>query len=186
MKYKIQTKHLCVIALAIVINLIGSQIALAFRLPIYLDSMGTMLIAAIYGPFLGAIPSLVSGFILGITIDIYSLYYAPVGILLGLLTGWICKSKNNHIAWIAWATFLITIPTSIVGSFITANLFGGITSSGSTYLVQLLAKTPLGLTASCFLVQVITDYIDRFVTLVLVLLFIKKIPDTMLQKLKSK
>ena len=50
---------------------------------------------------------------------------------------------------------------TIISSCITAFLFGGITSSGSTVLVQLLAKTPLGMVGSCFVVQFITDYIDR-------------------------
>ena len=52
-------------------------------------------------------------------------------------------------------------PIYIISSCITAFLFGGITSSGSTVLVQLLAKTPLGMVGSCFVVQFITDYIDR-------------------------
>ena len=48
-----------------------------------------------------------------------------------------------------------------------AFLFGGITSSGSSILVQLLAKTPLGMVGSCFAVQFITDYIDRILCLAL-------------------
>jgi energy-coupling factor transport system substrate-specific component len=56
-------------------------------------------------------------------------------------------------------------------------LFGGITSSGSTILVQLLAKTPLGLTASVFVVQFITDYIDRFISLILVIRILGMLPE---------
>ena len=59
------------------------------------------------------------------------------------------------------AALVITLPSTIISSCITAFLFGGITSSGSTVLVQLLAKTPLGMVGSCFAVQFITDYIDR-------------------------
>ena len=43
------------------------------------------------------------------------------------------------------AALVITLPSTIVSSCITAFLFGGITSSGSTVLVQLLAKTPMGM-----------------------------------------
>ena len=38
---KLGTYQICLIALAIVMNVIGGQIALALRLPIYLDSIGT-------------------------------------------------------------------------------------------------------------------------------------------------
>ena len=60
---------------------------------------------------------------------------------------------------------------------ITAYLFGGITSSGSSALVQLLAHTPLGLTVSCFIVQVITDYFDRIVAFLVVLVLKKRLPN---------
>ena len=39
---KLGTYQICLIALAIVMNVIGGQIALALRLPIYLDSIGTI------------------------------------------------------------------------------------------------------------------------------------------------
>ena len=43
---KLGTYQICLIALAIVMNVIGGQIALALRLPIYLDSIGTIMIGA--------------------------------------------------------------------------------------------------------------------------------------------
>ena len=71
------------------------------------------------------------------------------------------------------------MPGTIVSSVICSVLFGGITSSGSTILVQLLAKTPLGMTASVFVVQIVTDYIDRLVSVFLVCSLMKAIPYEM-------
>jgi energy-coupling factor transport system substrate-specific component len=71
---------------------------------------------------------------------------------------------------------MITIPGTIVSSIITAVLFGGITSSGSTIIVQLLNKAGLGLTASVFVVQIMTDYLDRILSLVLVAFLLRMIP----------
>ncbi len=182
MKHKITTYHLCLIALAVVINLVGGQIALILRLPIYLDSIGTILIAAVYG----MIPNVLSGLVLGMTSDIYSLYYAPVGILFGFLTGLAWQKKSDKLWWIFAAALIVTIPSSLVSSLITAGLFGGITSSGSSVIVQLLAKTPLGLTLSCFIVQVCTDYLDRVIGFGIVNALMKKLPAPMLDKLKRK
>ena len=64
---------ICLIAFAVVINIVGGNIALWLHLPIYLDSMGTILIAILLGPFYGMLPSVLSGFIFGLTTDIYSL-----------------------------------------------------------------------------------------------------------------
>ena len=177
MKQKLTAYHLSMIAFSVVLNLIGGQLALLLRLPIYLDSIGTIFSAALLGPFYGMFPSLLSGVILGMTSDIYSLYYAPVGILFGFPVGLVWKRRTDKIWWPFAAALITTIPASFVSSCITAYLFGGITSSGSTILVQLLAKTPLALTMSCFVVQVITDYLDRILGFFIVMLFLKNMPD---------
>ena len=79
----ISVRKMCVIALAIVLNVIGGHIALLFHLPIYLDSIGTIMIAMLYGPVYGMLPPLLYGLVMGFSIDIYSLYYMPVGMFLG-------------------------------------------------------------------------------------------------------
>lgn len=168
MKTKLSVYHLCLIAFAIVLNLVGAQIALLLHLPIYLDSIGTCFIAAVLGPFYALLPGLLSALINGMLGDMYAFYYAPVTLLLGILYGYGWKYCTKQKGQLLLAALFITIPTSLLSACITAYLFGGITSSGSTLLVQLLAHTPLGLTISCFIVQFITDYIDRLLTLVLV------------------
>ena len=162
---KMTTYKICLIAFAICINFIGGQIALLLKLPIYLDSIGTVFVAATLGPFYGMLPNLLSGLLMGMTVDVYSLYYAPVGIVLGFVTGLVYRKWQPKNWNIIPAAILITLPSTIISSCITAFLFGGITSSGSTILVQILSRTPLGLVGSCFVVQFITDYIDRLICL---------------------
>lgn len=184
-KSKISAFKICTVALAVVINLIGGQLALLLKLPIYLDSIGTFFIGATLGPVYGMLPNLLSGIIFGMTTDIYSLYYAPVGILLGLVTGLVYKKFHPTKWWILLAALIITIPTTIVSSCITAGLFGGITSSGSSIFVQILSKTPLGLVGSCFVVQFITDYADRVISLYIVALIMKALPHSIKEKYYS-
>ena len=180
----ISAYKICLVALAVCINMVGGQFALMLKLPIYLDSIGTFLVGATLGPLYGMLPNLLSGIIFGMTTDIYSLYYAPVGILLGLMTGLVCK-KHMPKGWkILLAALIITIPTTIVSASITAILFGGITSSGSTILVQLLAKTPIGLTGACFVVQFITDYADRIISLFVVAALMRALPASIKEKLR--
>ena len=67
--------------------------------------------------------------------------------------------------WIFLKGLGVSVPGTIMSAVINAVLFGGVTSSGSTVIVQLLARTPLGLTGSIFAVQFLTDYIDRCVSI---------------------
>lgn len=172
----ISAKKLSIIALAIALNVVGGQIALLLHLPVYLDSIGTILIAVIYGPFYGILPPLLYGMVMGFTLDIYSLYFMPVGIILGLTTGIVSRALNLRGRLIVPGALIITIPGTITSALITALLFGGITSSGSTVIVQILNKAGLGLTASVFIVQILTDFLDRLLSLTLVAALLRAIP----------
>lgn len=180
---KISVHKITLIALAIVINIVGSYIALGLHLPIYLDSMGTIMTAILLGPFYGLFPGVLSALVTGMTSDIYAFYYMPVGIVLGVMTGFVFQKNKSNKLFVK--SFCISVPASLISACITANVFGGITSSGSTMLVQLLAKTPLGLTLSCLIVQFFTDYFDRLLSLWLVFSVIKKLPDSLTNKLKN-
>lgn len=186
MRKKISAFQICLIAMAVCINVAGGQLALLLHLPVYLDSIGTILTGALLGPFLGMLPNLLSGLLMGLTTDIYALYFAPVGMLTGFLTGLVCRKGMLQKKQLFLAAGLITVPGTVASSLICAKIFGGITSSGSAILVQLLAKTPLGMTASVFLVQILTDYLDRLLSLWMVALMIKALPADMKQRWRKK
>ena len=171
---KFSTNKLCILALCSVINLIGGQIALLLRLPIYLDSFGTVFAAAVMGPFYGMIPGIVSNLIGGVTTDIYALYYLPVQMITGCMAGFVFRKMPPHdgkdLGKILFGT--------LVSSSITAIVFGGITSSGSTLLVQLFHHLGLGLTASVCMVQGLTDYADRAIVLALTAVLLALLPSS--------
>ena len=173
-KIKLTTTAVCFLALAAALNLVGGFIALSLRLPIYLDSIGTMLAATLLGPICGMLPGLVSGF----TSDIYALYYIPVQLITGILTGIVFRKMQPRKLQLIPAAALISIPGTVVSSTITAVVFGGITSSGSTILVQLLSHAGLSMTASVCVVQALTDYADRVLSLMLTVAVMAAIPSS--------
>lgn len=172
---KFTTAKIAMIAMAICINYIGGQLALALHLPIYLDSIGTILIGAMFGPAFGVLPPMISGILMAFTGDIYSLYFAPVGMILGLTAGFVLKRIHSVGFMLLLSAFLITLPGTVVCAIINAILFGGVTSSGSSAIVAALSHTPLGLTGAIFVVQIFTDYLDRVISLALVMIVLRKV-----------
>ena len=172
---KFTTAKIAMIAMAICINYIGGQLALALHLPIYLDSIGTILIGAMFGPAFGVLPPMITGILMAFTGDIYSLYFAPVGMILGLTAGFVLKRIHSVGFMLLLSAFLITLPGTIVCAIINAILFGGVTSSGSSAIVAALSHTPLGLTGAIFVVQIFTDYLDRVISLALVMIVLRKL-----------
>lgn len=177
MKQKRMALSICLVAMGICINYVGGQLALMMKLPIYLDSIGTILVSSLLGPIYGMLTPFISGVMMAFTGDIYSLYFAPVGMILGLVSGFVLKKIQKIGLSLLLVTLIITIPGTVVCSIINAILFDGVTSSGSTVLVQFLRNTPLGITGAIFVVQVITDYLDRFISLTLVMMVRKRISN---------
>lgn len=155
------------ISIAIAINLIGANLALFLRLPIYLDTIGTLLIAVILGPWYAASTAFLSALINWMTTDIFSLYYSPIAIVVAIITGILIK-RNCKPSSLLWKSLIISLPGTIIASVITVILFKGITSSGSSIIAQFLHGIGLDMTSSLILVQVGTDYIDRLISLILV------------------
>ena len=164
-------------ALCIVINFVGAYIALVLRLPIYLDSIGTILSAALLGPFFGVLSACLSSFLSGITSDVYALYFMPVGIMTGWLAGLLFRTHWFQKKKLPLGILFLTVPGTIVGACITAFLFDGITSSGSSILLQILNHMGLSMVASAFIVQFLTDYTDRLISVIIVILISSRLGD---------
>ena len=170
-------------SIAIVINILGGFIAIALKLPIFIDTIGTFLIAFLFGPISGAITGLTTSLINGFTFDPYSLYFFPVQIIIGLTAG-LCYKKGLFKGKLIPIGILIsTIAGSLVASLISAYVFGGITSSGTSFIVMYLKNVGVNVVASVFSTQILFDLLDKTATLLIVLMLIKSLPNNMKEKI---
>ena len=101
----------------------------------------------------------------------------------GIMSGLVFRKLSVKRVKVLVAAAMITVPGTVVSSIINAVLFGGVTSSGSSILVQLLSHTPLGLTGSIFAVQFLTDYLDRCIAVFVVSVFVTMLSGEMKQRL---
>ena len=79
-------------AVAIAINIAVGSIIFALRLPIYLDSIGTVLVGALAGPWAGALTGILSNLIWSILpipggASPTAAFFAPVAGVIGLMAG---------------------------------------------------------------------------------------------------
>ena len=170
------TRNLCWIALCVAINLVGSKIAYYARIPIYLDSIGTILGSALLGPFWGILASTVAGLVSGVMGDMYAIYFLPGAMFTGLFAGLVMHNKKNTLLNGIWKAAVISVPCSIVIAIINYYLFGGVSSSSSSYNVLLISRSGiLSLSQSITVVQLITDYLDKLVAVSLVVLTLPKV-----------
>ena len=86
------TAILSLMAVAIAINIAVGSIVYALRLPIYLDSIGTVLVGALAGPWAGALTGILSNLIWSILpipggASPTAAFFAPVAGVIGLMAG---------------------------------------------------------------------------------------------------
>ncbi|MHC1749276.1 MAG: ECF transporter S component [Cellulosilyticaceae bacterium] len=175
-KTKLDVYTITLVGFGMALNVVGAFIALNLRLPIYMDSIGTILVACLLGPQYGILTGIGGSIVSGITFDIYSLYMAPVQISTGFMTGWLYQKGWLSGRKTLLGTFGVAIPTAMLSGIIAAVVFGGITSSGSSYVVQMLIAMGIPDVVSVFIIQIWTDYLDKYVAILLIGITIKRLP----------
>jgi hypothetical protein len=122
------TAVLTLMPVAIAINIAVGSIAFALRLPIYLDSIGTVLVGALAGPWAGALTGILSNLIWSILpipggAGPVAAFFAPVAGVIGLMAGF----------WANRGVFQIRTDDARVGGFLA--LATGILGAGIAFLV---------------------------------------------------
>lgn len=171
------------IPIGVAVNFVGGQIALLLKLPIYLDSIGTILVGAICGGLPGALVGLLSNAINSITSP-PTFGFAILNIAFGLLAGYFGRLGFFRV-W--WKALLTSIPFAFIGGFfgalITIWIFGGLAVGGGAIVVGALTAMGMDLSTANFVAQIPMDILDKVPTVLIVYLIIKGIPKRLLVKL---
>lgn len=174
---------LLLIPICIATNIVGGQVAHSLKLPIFLDVIGTILAGALAGPVVGAATGLVSSVINSIADPIF-MPYALVAMAVGLVAGFLSrKAMFADIKKIILSIVIITAVSLIVTAPITAYIFGGISSSGSSFFTALLLASGQELMPAVLLSQLPLELIDKALSTVLAVFIISRLPERYLIKL---
>lgn len=153
---------------AIAINVAIGQIVVLLRLPLYLDSIGTVLVGAICGPIAGLLTGMLSNIIWGLAIDPNALPWFPVAGVIGLVAG-LCANAGLFKSWwkVVVTGFLIALGAVISGTPISVYLYGGITASGSAFITAFLLQTGQDIVSAVLSTNFLIEPIDKISTALL-------------------
>lgn len=179
------TQKLTLMGICVALNILGAFIALVLRIPLLLDSIGTIMVAAFLGPVYAVTTGLVSSIVSGITYDIYSLYFAPVQIIVGLIAGVLYEKDMLRGKKVLISVILLSVFSALAGAVIAAFVFDGVTSSGSSYIVQILSAVGISKVVSVFITQFLMDYADRLISVVIVNSVIGKLPKVIIERIRG-
>lgn len=174
---KLSTRTLGLISLAVVINSIGGQVAHWIRLPVFLDSIGTILAAVLEGPWVGALAGLVSNLVRSLMVGPVEAAFAPVSMTIGLVAGLFASRRWFRYAWqIALAGVAISLALTLVAVPIQVYLFGGATGAGSDLGVLYLLHVGRTLISSVALTILLSNVLDKVASCFAVWTVVRRLP----------
>jgi energy-coupling factor transport system substrate-specific component len=169
---------------AIALNLVAGQIVAILKLPLYLDSIGTVLVGALCGPWPGLLTGVMSNLIAGIIFNPIVAFFAPTAGIIGLVSGYLASKGFFKKLWLVILGGIIQgIIAALVSAPITAYVFGGITLAGTDFIVAYFRAIGKTLFESAFLSGMASDPVDKTMTYIIVFMMIKSSPASLIRRL---
>ncbi|MBL8062500.1 MAG: ECF transporter S component [Anaerolineales bacterium] len=176
-KNNFNTQTWVLIPIAIAINIAVGQIVLVLKLPVFLDSIGTVMVAVLCGPWAGALTGALSNVIWGIAIDPGALPWWPVAAMIGYMAGRMAQWGFFKSWWKVVVTgFVVALTAAIVSTPIAVYLFGGITASGSSFITAYLLATGQGIWSAVVSTSFLTEPVDKITTAMIAFAIILGLP----------
>lgn len=170
------TMTLALIPVAIVINVVVGQIVQnVLKLPIYLDSVGTVMVGVLAGPVAGAVTGALSNIIWAILFSSpTSAPYAITAFVIGICAGIAGFYKVfRNIGLTILAGLITGAIAALVSAPITAFVFGGVTGSGTDLIIAAAQATGANLIGAATLQGFISDPLDKTISYLVVWLIVR-------------
>lgn len=179
---KSSPEFLALVAVCAALNLGIGFVVATFKLPFYLDSIGTLLATAIGGPWAGIATSLLA-------VIVGSLYtptlwaYAFTGIAIAVYTAVTLKLGFLRTLF---ATIVggigLGVVAAIVSAPVTAYLWGGVSFSGADAVTAYFLALGKTVANSVVLGGLTTDPIDKLFTSLIAYVLLKRVPSSWKQR----
>jgi energy-coupling factor transport system substrate-specific component len=172
------------IAVGIGLDILGGQLAVSLKLPLFLDSIGTILVGALVGPWVGAL----TGYLASMTWTITGLLptamgWSSVGVVIGILAGvftswgWMRNWWNAIVSGLVCGLLAVTIATPIL-----TIVYGNIGDKGTNLINQVFQSLGLSAFVSNLVTGLFSDPLDKVISFLVVWGILKLIPRTLKER----
>lgn len=184
LRHSFSTGVLLLVPVCIALNVVGGQLNKSLGLPLYLDSIGTMLSAIVSGPIIGMITGSSTNIIIAIVTGYpNTIPFFIVNALIGLTTGILSYYGFFLKAWkMLVAAIIITVVVVVSAAPIVLIVFGGATGSGADLITSILTNSGMNILKSVFSMQILTNGSDKLISVIIAFGLLKSIPKQFLSK----
>ncbi len=178
---KMNTRIMILCGLGIAINLVLGTAVQMFKIPlIFLDTIGTIFVAALFGPFAGAATGGLTNVIQGFLTSPQDIPFALVNIAIGIIVGMVSKRTCFNLKTAIVTGLVLSVVAPLIGTPIAIWIYGGLTGGGSDFLVAWLLSTGSSIFTAAFIPRITGNLVDKIASCILVAVMIQHLPGAIL------
>ena len=171
-----------IIPVCVAVNFVGGQLAGLLKLPMYLDTIGTIFASLLCGPWVGAVAGGLTNVVTGIA-NPTNFAFIPVNIIAGLVTGFLARKNMFNKTWkwllsmfiMAWVSIIVSAPIVVL-------VYGGVTGGGTSLITAAALAAGANIWAAFFGTEGVFQVLDRIISFLICWAVIKVIPTRNLIK----
>lgn len=173
---KIDVRKLIISSIAVAINIVLGTFVSFLSIPLlFLDTIGTIYVAAAFGMRYGILVGICTNLIMGITAGPAAIPFALVNVAVAIVVSLMAK-KGFTIPKAIITGLILSVVCPLIGTPIRLLLFGGFTGSGTDIMILALRAAGQEIFAATFLSTIAGNFVDKIVSCVLVALLLKYLP----------
>jgi energy-coupling factor transport system substrate-specific component len=168
-------------SLCVVMNLVLGTLVQSLQIPLlFLDTIGTIFGAVLFGPFYGVLIGLVTNVVQGILTNPRNIPFALVNMAIGLFVGVVARRVRFTLPVAVGVGLCLSVLAPLIGTPIVVWVYGGLTGGGTDFLFLWLYQSGHKIFTAAFLPRITGNLVDKVASAALVALLIAKMPQRFL------
>ncbi|MGI8458730.1 MAG: hypothetical protein ACR2LI_11540 [Propionibacteriaceae bacterium] len=174
---RLPTSTLVLVPSAIAVNVAVGQLVAVVGLPLYLDSIGTIVVAVLGGPAAGMATGILANLIWGVTLAPVAVPFSVSAATIGALAGLAARLGAFRRIWLAPLAGVLTgAAAAVVSAPVAAFVFGGVTGGGASAVVAAFRALGSSLLTATTLQGLLQDPLDKAITFTVAALVLGGLP----------
>ncbi|MEQ4675344.1 ECF transporter S component [Providencia vermicola] len=174
----VSSRTLTLIVFSIAINMVVGQLSSMLKLPIFLDSIGTLICALLAGPWAALTSGLLTNLLWGLLSGPIAAAFAPVAMMIGLSAGLLARAGGfRTLPRVILSGVVITFALMVVAVPIRTYLFGGTTGSGADFFVAYFHAVGDNLLESVAITVLGANIADKIISALVAWLLVRQLPE---------
>lgn len=170
-------------ALSIAMNIVLGTVVGLLNIPLlFLDTIGTIFTAALFGPLYGAIVGCLTNVIQGIMTNTKDIPFALVNIAVGIIVGLVSRKWKFDFKTAVITGLILSVVSPLIGTPIAVYVYGGITGDINDVFFTWLVQSGQSIFTAAFIPRITSNIVDKIASCILVSFLLSRLPKKYTQR----